>query len=117
MMARTVRVADCVRLPDGRIGRVRAVSGRKVRVRVRRKTSKTHQFLLFAAKELRPVECPKGWMSPRGYARYLRITLSKMRKRMGRRPVRHLVGRDSSPAGGLARRDRQAGRASSIARR
>ena len=49
MMARTFRVGDCVRIPDGRIGRVREVSGGKYRVRVRRATSATHQFLTFAA--------------------------------------------------------------------
>ena len=35
--------------------------------------------------ELQVVDCPGGWMSPRGYARYLRITLSKMRKRKSTR--------------------------------
>lgn len=80
-----IRVADCVRLPDGRIGRVRAVRGGKVRVRVRRKTSETHEFLLFRAEDVRPIECPKGWMSPRGYQRYLRVTLVKLRERQARR--------------------------------
>jgi hypothetical protein len=72
-MARAFQEGDCVRLPDGRIGRVRGVSGGRYRVRVRRKTSATHQFLLFAAKELKRVDCPKGWMSPEGYMRYLCI--------------------------------------------
>jgi hypothetical protein len=80
-MAKVWRVGDCARIPDGRIGRVRDVSGGKVRVRVRRTTSATHQFLTFAAKELKRVACPKGWMSPQGYARYLRVTLAKMRQR------------------------------------
>jgi hypothetical protein len=80
-MAKTWRVGDCVRIPDGRLGRVREVTGGKVRVRVRRTTSATHQFLVFAAKDLKRAECPKGWMSPEGYARYLRVTLAKMRKR------------------------------------
>jgi len=57
------------------------VSGKKYRVRVRRRTSDTHQFLMFAAKDLKQAECPKGWMSPQGYARYLRVTLTKMRQR------------------------------------
>ncbi len=69
-MARTFRVGDCVRIPDGRIGRVRDVSGGKYRVRVRRATSATHQFLMFAARGLRRVDCPRGWMSPEGYVRY-----------------------------------------------
>jgi hypothetical protein len=80
-MARAWRVGDCVCLPDGRIGRVREVAGNKYRVRVRRKTSATHQFLMFTAKELKRVNCPKGWMSPAGYTRYLTTTLTKMRQR------------------------------------
>ena len=80
-MAKTWHVGDCVRIPDGRIGRVRDVSGGKYRIRVRRTTSATHQFLIFAAKDLKRADCPKGWMSPRGYARYLRVTLAKMRQR------------------------------------
>ena len=53
IMARTFPVGDCVRIPDGRIGRVREVSGGKYRVRVRRATSATHQFLMFAAGDLK----------------------------------------------------------------
>jgi hypothetical protein len=81
IMGKTWHVGDCVRIPDGRIGRVRDVSGGKYRIRVRRATSATHQFLMFAAKDLKQVACPKGWMSPQGYARYLRVTLAKMRQR------------------------------------
>ena len=83
-MARTFHVGDCVRIPDGRTGRVRELSGGKYRVRVRRATSATHQFLMFAARDLKRVDCPKGWMSPEGYARYLKITLAKMRERRTR---------------------------------
>ena len=86
--ARTlIRAGDCVRIPDGRIGRIRAAVGNTYRVRVRRKTSQSHQFLMLTAKDLQRVECPKGWMSPVGYLRYLRVTLAKMRKRQkqGRR--------------------------------
>ncbi len=75
------RPGDCVRLPDGRIGRVRECDGRTCRVRVRRTTSKTHQFLELSAASLQVVECPKGWMSPSGYERYLAATLKKMRAR------------------------------------
>jgi hypothetical protein len=81
-MAAKFQVGDCVRLPDGRIGRVRGRTGRQLRVRVRRRTSETHQFLFFASGELRDVECPKGWMSPAGYRRYLRPTLAKLRARL-----------------------------------
>jgi hypothetical protein len=83
-MARTFRVGDCARIPDGRVGRVREVSRGAYRVRVRRTTSATHQFLTFAAADLRRVDCPKGWMSPAGYARYLEVTLGKMRQRQAR---------------------------------
>ncbi|MER3424163.1 MAG: hypothetical protein C4293_14025, partial [Nitrospiraceae bacterium] len=72
---------DCVRLPDGRIARVRDRTGGKVKVRVRRKTSRTHQFLVVAAGELERIQCPKGWMSPEGYNRYVKTTLAKMRER------------------------------------
>lgn len=77
-----VQSGDCVRLPDGRIGRVRDVRRDGYRVRVRRKTSQTHQFLVLAAKDLQRVDCPKGWMSPTGYVRYLRVTLDKMQQRL-----------------------------------
>jgi hypothetical protein len=83
-MARSFRAGDCVRIPDGRIGRVREVSGGKYRVRVRRETSATHQFLMFAARDLKRVDCPKGWMSPEGYMRYLKVTLVEMRQRQAR---------------------------------
>jgi hypothetical protein len=73
---------DCVRIPDGRIGRVRDITKKEYRVRVRRKNSKNHEFLKFTVKEVTKVQCPKGWMSPEGYNRYLKKTLSKMKKRM-----------------------------------
>lgn len=74
-------VGDCVRVPDGRVGRVRAVESGRYRVRVQRRTSKTHQFLLLRAGELSRVQCPAGWMSPDGYRRYLKPTLAKLRAR------------------------------------
>ena len=74
-------VGDCVRVPDGRIGRVRAVETGQYRVRVQRRTSKTHQFLHLRASEMSRVECPRGWMSPEGYRRYLKVTLAKQRER------------------------------------
>lgn len=72
---------DCVRIPDGRVGRVRDAAADVCRVRVRRKTSKTHQFLEFAPDQLEKIPCPKGWMSPEGYNRYLKTTLEKMAER------------------------------------
>lgn len=84
MGGRGLRLFDCVRLPDGRVGRVRAVRVGWVRVRVRRTTSETHQFLDLEAKTLKVVACPKGWMTRGGYGRYLRATLAKMRRRKRR---------------------------------
>lgn len=77
-----IDIGCCVRIPDGRIGRVRKKEGGKYVVRVRRKTSETHQFLRFSAGELKWVKCPKGWMSKEGYNRYLKVTLTKMKARM-----------------------------------
>ena len=77
----TIRDGDCARLPDGRIARVRGGRGGLMRVRVKRSNSDTHQFLLVERKGLKLVQCPKGWMSPDGYRRYLRVTLRKMRER------------------------------------
>lgn len=74
-------VGDCVQVPDGRIGRVRARVGAQLRVRVRRRTSATHQFLLLAPGQLKRIDCPQGWMSPGGYRAYLRPTLAKLRAR------------------------------------
>jgi hypothetical protein len=76
-----IQSGDCVKIPDGRIARVRDNDKDVYRVRVRRKTSHTHQFLTFHKKDLSKVPCPKGWMSPEGYNRYLRATLEKMRLR------------------------------------
>jgi len=84
-MKRSFTLGDCVRIPDGRVGRVRERVGRMVRVRVRRTTSATHQFLLFRADDLVREQCPGGWMSPAGYMGYLRATLAKMRQRQRQR--------------------------------
>lgn len=82
-----INSGDCVRIPDGRIARVRDRIAGIYRVRVRRKTSQTHQFLEFHKEDIIKIECPKGWMSPDGYNRYLKITLEKMRAR-NRKTVR-----------------------------
>ena len=82
-MARSMKIGGCVKLPDGRIGRVRERLAKGYKVRVQRKTSRTHEFVVFAANKLEAVHCPKGWMSPDGYNRYLKITLAKMRMRQG----------------------------------
>jgi hypothetical protein len=77
----TFKKGDCVKIPDGRVGRVREMEDVRARIRVMRTTSATHQFLWFDTKELLPTSCPSGWMSPEGYNRYLKITLEKMYKR------------------------------------
>ena len=46
---------DCVKNPDGRIGRIRDIKSEKVRVRVMRATSHTHQFLWFGKYQLKVV--------------------------------------------------------------
>jgi hypothetical protein len=76
-----IQPGDCVQIPDGRIARVRDYSGDTYRVRVKRKTSNTHEFLKFHKDDLKLVPCPKGWMSPEGYNRYLKVTLEKMKQR------------------------------------
>jgi hypothetical protein len=81
MAPRRFAVGDCVRISDGRIGRVRAIEHGKYRVRVLRRTSKTHQFLVFKPGQLKRVSCPKGWMSAEGYRGYLKPTLAKIRQR------------------------------------
>jgi hypothetical protein len=80
-MPTDIRLGDCVKIPDGRIARVRNISENIYRVRVRGKTSNSHQFVDFQKENLIKVACPKGWMSPEGYNRYLNITLEKMRAR------------------------------------
>jgi len=80
-----IQAGDCVKIPDGRIGRVRNEVNGEYRVRVRRKTSRSHTFLLFKKSELTTVPCPKGWMSKEGYNRYLKITLSKMKFRKSKK--------------------------------
>ena len=44
-MPEDIKLGDCVRIPDGRIARVRDRIEEVHRVRARRKTSQTHQFL------------------------------------------------------------------------
>ncbi len=84
-MSEEINPGDCVQIPDRRIGRLRDKTGDKYRVRVRRITSKSNQFLLFNREELTKVECPKGWMSPQGYNSYLKTTLEKMKIRKNKK--------------------------------
>ncbi len=84
MSKQKIEIGACVKIPDGRIARVREKIGNTYKVRVRRKTSNTHQFLYFEESKLKVVACPKGWMSPEGYNRYLKATLAKMKERLKR---------------------------------
>lgn len=76
-----IQKGDCVRIPDGRVARVREIGKDEYKIRVRRKTSKSHQFLSFKKEELTVVACPRGWMSRKGYNSYLKTTLAKMKLR------------------------------------
>ena len=69
----------CVKIPDGRIGRLREYNkkDRTWKVRVKRNTSDTHQFLYFKSTQLTITNCPKGWMSIAGYNSYIKLTLGK----------------------------------------
>src|SRR5262245_30785614 len=58
LMSRRFNIGDCVRMPDGGVGRVGAVEAGRYRVRVRRRTSETHQFLLFPGGGHSRVQCP-----------------------------------------------------------
>lgn len=91
-----IRAGDCVKIPDGRVARVREAIDGKYKVRVRRKTSKSHQFLVLDATDVDPIECPKGWMSPEGYNRYLAETLAKMRERLASKD-RKEAARETKP--------------------
>ena len=78
-----IKLGFCVKIPDGRIGRVREKQSSGLwKIRVKRFTSNSHQFLYFKEKKLKIIPCPNGWMSVDGYNRYLKITLSKMKKRL-----------------------------------
>ncbi|MEP6769719.1 MAG: hypothetical protein ABJC61_13690 [Acidobacteriota bacterium] len=65
----SLKTGECVRVPDGRPGRVRAHRAGKFSVRVRRKGKSTDELLTFAAADLRRIEPPTGWMSAEGYNR------------------------------------------------
>jgi hypothetical protein len=60
---------ECVRLADGRPGRVRGKLGAKYRVRVRRSGGKSDEVLLLSGRELEKIDPPAGWMSREGYNR------------------------------------------------
>jgi hypothetical protein len=94
-----MKLGDCVKLPDGRLGRIRGIRKNKVRVRVRRARGMTHEFVLLSSASLQKINCPKGWMSPEGYRRYLKVTLRKMRERQNRRTRAPRAPRQRIPPG------------------
>ena len=63
-----IKPGMCVKIPDGRIGRVRDYNkdSNMWRIRVKSKTSANHQFKYFKASDLKIIKCPKGWMSIEG---------------------------------------------------
>ena len=77
-----IKPGMCVVLPDKRIGRVRDKNNYgEWRVRVKRKTSNSHQFLYFMPNVLKAIDCPHGWMSVDGYNSYVKKTLAKMKEK------------------------------------
>ncbi len=74
-----LKTGVCVRVPDGRPGRVRAHRAGKFSVRVRRQGKTTDEILTFAAAELTRIDPPAGWMSPEGYNR--RVAALRRRRR------------------------------------
>ncbi len=74
-----LKTGECVRLPDGRPGRVRGKASGKYRVRVRRRAGRTDEILLFSGRELERIDPPEGWMSPQGYNR--RVAAARRRRR------------------------------------
>lgn len=85
-----IKSGDCVKIPDGRLGRARTYENHKWKVRVRRKQnshkkSPSYQFLYFPSSKLKIINCPSGWMSRKGYNNYVKITLSKMKKRLSKK--------------------------------
>ncbi|MEO8190101.1 MAG: hypothetical protein ABI682_07140 [Acidobacteriota bacterium] len=74
-----MKTGECVRVPDGRPGRVRAHRAGKFSVRVRREGKTTNELLTFAAAQLKRIDPPEGWMTPAGYNR--RVAAQKRRRR------------------------------------
>jgi len=89
----TFRAGDCVKVPDGRPGRVREARGGRVRVRVRRRGGTTDEIVELASADLRAIAPPPGWMSREGYNR--RVAAARRNARRKRRGGRYEVeGRD-----------------------
>lgn len=81
-----IQPGDCVRIPDGRLGRVREVTADGCKVRVRRPSGHSDEFVDLAERDLEITTCPKGWMTPAGYLRYLAGVHAALRERQARSP-------------------------------
>ncbi len=77
----SLRPGDCVRVPDGRPGRVRDRRGDKYRIRVRRVGGTSDEFLLLPRRELVRIDPPAGWMSLEGYNRRVAAVKRNARSR------------------------------------
>jgi hypothetical protein len=75
---------ECVRLADGRPGRVREKVGARYRVRVRRTGGKGDELLLLPRGELERIDPPPGWMSVKGYNRRVAAARRSRSVRSGR---------------------------------
>lgn len=84
----SLQAGDCVRVPDGRPGRVRGREGGRLLVRVRRPGSTVDELLLFRSAQLSRIAPPSGWMTAQGYRRRLAAARrnAKIRREAGSTP-------------------------------
>ena len=78
-----IRRGDCVRVPDGRPGRVREARGGTIRVRVRRRGGTADDVLELAPADLVAIEPPAGWMTRDGYNRRVAAARRNAKARRG----------------------------------
>lgn len=77
------RRGDCVRIPDGRPGRVRDARGDTIHVRVRRRGGTIDDVLELAPADLSGIDPPAGWMTPEGYNRRVAAARRRAKARRG----------------------------------
>lgn len=75
------RRGECVRVPDGRPGRIREARAGKFRVRVRRRGGTTDEIVELQARDLVRIDPPAGWMTPEGYNRRVAAARRNARER------------------------------------
>ena len=56
--------------------------GKKSRTKFEPDIGESHRLPWLIQGEVTKIQCPDGWMSPEGYNRYVRKTLSKMKQRL-----------------------------------